>query len=133
MENREQTSHARTNIDRIRELNDRLRVNGEGGRIVITCGVNSLPPDVFAEALAAIATLRPHVDLFFDKVLVMAEDKPVRQNRLRLLARLDELFSSIADLSKIETTTSTSVDASTAKGRESGLGSSESGRKIDLH
>ena len=54
MENREQASHAQNNIDRIRELNDRLRVNGVGGRIVITCGVNALPPNVFAEAMAAI-------------------------------------------------------------------------------
>jgi glycyl-tRNA synthetase beta chain len=67
----------------------------------------------YAEALAAIATLRPHVDLFFDKVLVMTEENSVRQNRLRLLARLDELFTSIADLSQIESSTSTSVDAST--------------------
>ena len=69
----------------------------------------------YAEALAAIATLRPHVDLFFDKVLVMAEDNAVKQNRLRLLARLDELFTSIADLSQIESSTSTFVDASTGE------------------
>lgn len=67
----------------------------------------------YADALAAIATLRPHVDLFFDKVLVMAEDKAVRQNRLRLLGRLDKLFSSIADLSQIESSTLTFVGAST--------------------
>ncbi|HEV2351237.1 MAG TPA: glycine--tRNA ligase subunit beta [Terriglobia bacterium] len=67
----------------------------------------------YAEALGAIATLRDHVDLFFDKVLVMAEDKGVRQNRLRLLGRLDELFSSIADLSQIESSTLTFVGAST--------------------
>jgi glycyl-tRNA synthetase beta chain len=72
----------------------------------------------YEDALSAIATLRHHVDLFFDKVLVMAEDKAVRQNRLRLLGRLDELFSSIADLSLIESNTLTSVGASTdeAKG-----------------
>ncbi|HLY62383.1 MAG TPA: glycine--tRNA ligase subunit beta [Terriglobia bacterium] len=67
----------------------------------------------YVEALSAIATLRSHVDLFFDKVLVMAEDKAVRQNRLRLLARLDELFSSIADLSQIESSTLSFVGAST--------------------
>ena len=53
MENREEKSHAE-NLERIRELNDQLRVNGVGGRIVITCGVSALPPNVFAEALAAI-------------------------------------------------------------------------------
>jgi glycyl-tRNA synthetase beta chain len=70
----------------------------------------------YAEALSAIATLRRHVDLFFDKVLVMAEDKGVRQNRLRLLGRLDQLFSSIADLAQIESSTLTFVGASTGTG-----------------
>jgi glycyl-tRNA synthetase beta chain len=69
----------------------------------------------YAEALAGIATLRSYVDLFFDKVLVMADDKEVRQNRLRLLSRLDELFTSIADLSQIESFTLTFVGASTGQ------------------
>ncbi|HLW78778.1 MAG TPA: glycine--tRNA ligase subunit beta [Terriglobia bacterium] len=59
----------------------------------------------YARALRAIATLRPPVDRFFDKVLVMAEDATVRQNRLRLLAQLNQLFSGIADLSQIESAT----------------------------
>jgi glycyl-tRNA synthetase beta chain len=53
-------------------------------------------------ALEAISTLRPAVDRFFDKVLVMAEDRELRQNRLRLLKKLDELFSGIAHFAEIE-------------------------------
>ncbi|HMD85901.1 MAG TPA: glycine--tRNA ligase subunit beta [Terriglobia bacterium] len=52
-------------------------------------------------ALEEISTLRPVVDRFFDKVLVMAEDRELRQNRLRLLKKLDDLFSGIAHLSEI--------------------------------
>jgi len=52
-------------------------------------------------ALDAISTLRPSVDTFFDKVLVMAEDKAVRENRLRLLGKLDRMFSGIAQFSEI--------------------------------
>ena len=52
-------------------------------------------------ALEQISTLRPSVDRFFDKVLVMAEDRALRQNRLRLLGKLDELFSSIASFAEI--------------------------------
>ena len=52
-------------------------------------------------ALEAISTLRPSVDTFFDKVLVMAEDKAVRENRLRLLGKLDRMFSGIAQFSEI--------------------------------
>ena len=51
----------------------------------------------YMAALGRIARLRPAVDLFFDKVLVMAEDRAVRANRLRLLGGLDRLCSSIAD------------------------------------
>jgi glycyl-tRNA synthetase beta chain len=53
-------------------------------------------------ALEEISTLRPSVDRFFDGVLVMAEDAEVRQNRLRLLKKLDELFSGIAHFAEIE-------------------------------
>jgi len=55
----------------------------------------------YRQALEAISSLRPHVDRFFDKVLVMAEDRVLRQNRLRLLGKLDELFSGIASFAEI--------------------------------
>ena len=56
----------------------------------------------YREELERISALRPAVDRFFDKVLVMAEDREVRQNRLRLLKKLDELFSGIAHFAEIE-------------------------------
>jgi len=56
----------------------------------------------YRRALEEISTLRPTVDRFFDKVLVMAEDRKVRQNRLRLLNKLDEMFCGIADFAEIE-------------------------------
>jgi glycyl-tRNA synthetase beta chain len=55
------------------------------------------------EALESIASLRPDVDRFFDKVLVNAPDERVRQNRLALLASLLTEFSAIADFSEIVT------------------------------
>ena len=55
----------------------------------------------YRRALEEISTLRPVVDRFFDKVLVMAENRDVRQNRLRLLKKLDELFSGIAHFAEI--------------------------------
>jgi glycyl-tRNA synthetase beta chain len=57
----------------------------------------------YRSALAAIASLRPQVDHFFDKVLVNANDETVRRNRLTLLANLLTEFSSIADFSEIVT------------------------------
>ncbi len=57
----------------------------------------------YREALLAIAGLRPAVDDFFDRVLVMAEDEELRKNRLTLLAELLSEFSTIADFSEIVT------------------------------
>ncbi len=68
----------------------------------------------YAKFLSMIASLRPAVDRFFDKVLVMDEDRNLRQNRLRLLAALNERFSVFADLSQIESKALTSVGASTS-------------------
>ena len=53
--------------------------------------------------LEQIASLRPHVDRFFDKILVNAPDPAVRQNRLTLLHTLLAEFSTIADFSEIVT------------------------------
>ena len=57
----------------------------------------------YAAALAEIATIRPVVDTFFDKVMVMVEDENVRANRLALLHSLLNEFSTIADFSEIVT------------------------------
>jgi glycyl-tRNA synthetase beta chain len=51
--------------------------------------------------LEAIASLRPEVDLFFDKILVNDPDERIRRNRLALLSSLLTEFSNIADFSEI--------------------------------
>jgi glycyl-tRNA synthetase beta chain len=53
--------------------------------------------------LRRTAELRPAVDLFFDKVLVMAEDERIRRNRLALLYWLLSAFTRVADFSEIIT------------------------------
>lgn len=55
----------------------------------------------YEEALKRLATLRPHVDRFFDEVLVMDENPAVRANRLALLAALQRTFAHAADLSRL--------------------------------
>ncbi|MGB9106830.1 MAG: glycine--tRNA ligase subunit beta, partial [Terriglobales bacterium] len=57
----------------------------------------------YVDALSEIATIRPAVDTFFDKVMVMVEDERVRANRLALLQSLLNEFSTIADFSEIVT------------------------------
>lgn len=53
----------------------------------------------YTATLETLADLRPAVDDFFDNVMVMAEDKDLRTNRLALLSRLRELFLEVADIS----------------------------------
>jgi len=54
------------------------------------------------EFLNAIMELVPLINIFFDKVLVMAEDKIVRNNRLALVGQIASLSYGIADLGKLE-------------------------------
>jgi len=58
---------------------------------------------IYREKLEQIASLRPHVDLFFDKILVNDPDPAIRENRLALLNSLLTEFSTIADFSEIVT------------------------------
>ncbi|MBM2854896.1 MAG: glycyl-tRNA synthetase beta chain [Steroidobacteraceae bacterium] len=55
----------------------------------------------YGDAMRRLATLRPVVDTFFDRVMVMAEDPAVRANRLALLAALQRLFQHTANLSRL--------------------------------
>jgi glycyl-tRNA synthetase beta chain len=57
----------------------------------------------YAQALEQIATLRPAVDSFFDRVMVMAPEAHLRRNRLALIASVLKDFSRIADFSEIVT------------------------------
>jgi glycyl-tRNA synthetase beta chain len=56
----------------------------------------------FAGAMTALATLRPAVDAFFDKVKVNDDDPQVRENRLKLLNEIRAATRAVADFSKIE-------------------------------
>jgi glycyl-tRNA synthetase beta chain len=57
----------------------------------------------YEQALVEVSRLRPVIDHFFDKVMVMVEDERVRANRLALLQTLLKEFSTIADFSEIVT------------------------------
>ncbi|MCB1769978.1 MAG: glycine--tRNA ligase subunit beta, partial [Candidatus Competibacteraceae bacterium] len=57
---------------------------------------------LYREALNRLATLREPVDMFFDQVLVMAEDPAVRDNRIALLNELGSLFLRVADFSRLQ-------------------------------
>ena len=67
----------------------------------------------YEAALREIATLRPAIDKFFDKVMVMVDDDNLRANRLALLQTVVKEFSTIADFSEIVTEGKELTSAST--------------------
>lgn len=56
----------------------------------------------YEDALKSLVSLREPVDQFFDQVMVMDEDKKLRNNRLALLNQLSNTFLKIADLSVLQ-------------------------------
>ena len=56
----------------------------------------------YQELLSQLASLRVPVDDFFDKVMVMVDEDELRTNRLKLLARLRQLFLNVADISLLQ-------------------------------
>jgi glycyl-tRNA synthetase beta chain len=57
----------------------------------------------YVEALRELSKLRPYIDDFFEKVMVMVENRDLRRNRVMLLETLENEFSTIADFSEIVT------------------------------
>ncbi len=55
----------------------------------------------YTNVLQTLALLREPVDLFFDQVMVMADDPALQANRLALLQRLRSLFLNVADISQL--------------------------------
>ena len=56
----------------------------------------------YEKAMKEMAGLRDVVDAFFDKVMVMADDTKLRDNRLALLNQLRKLFLGVADISVLQ-------------------------------
>lgn len=56
----------------------------------------------YKTALTELSNLRENVDNFFDKVMVMAEDEKLKNNRIALLNRLHSLFMQVADISRLQ-------------------------------
>ncbi|HHW17782.1 MAG TPA: glycine--tRNA ligase subunit beta [Firmicutes bacterium] len=55
----------------------------------------------YAEYLSLLSSLRPFIDSCLDKVLIMAKDERLRENRLKLLGLVSDLFTAYADFSHV--------------------------------
>ncbi|KOR32904.1 hypothetical protein TI05_04265 [Achromatium sp. WMS3] len=56
----------------------------------------------YATGLRHLAHLNDSLNTFFDTVMVMVEDIPIRQNRLALLQSLTTLFGQVAEFSRLQ-------------------------------
>ncbi|MBL4712779.1 MAG: hypothetical protein JKX75_09850 [Gammaproteobacteria bacterium] len=55
----------------------------------------------YEDALSKLSSLREPIDVFFDSVMVMADDEAVKNNRIALLSSMNQLFLRAADLSRL--------------------------------
>ena len=56
----------------------------------------------FALALESFKNIVSEIDMFFDKTMIMDEDKVLRKNRLALLNMVADIFNVFVDFSPIE-------------------------------
>jgi glycyl-tRNA synthetase beta chain len=75
------------------------------------CAMNKVIQPLYEEGdytsiLTALAGLKEPVDAFFEQVMVMTDDKRIRDNRLRLLAGLQKSLQGVADISQLQSPTS---------------------------
>ncbi len=98
---------SQANFDLTAPLIDYTPAGGPEGHLMhksaeIQVKVNELSQRyAYREALEAISTIRPEVDTFFEKVMVMDPDLNIRKQRLTVLATVVCSFSNIADFSEI--------------------------------
>ncbi|MFM7404622.1 MAG: DALR anticodon-binding domain-containing protein, partial [Erythrobacter sp.] len=64
--------------------------------------VQAVSDEKFADAMAALATLRAPIDRFFEEVTVNDPNKDKREARLALLTRFRDAVHQVADFSRIE-------------------------------
>jgi glycyl-tRNA synthetase beta chain len=77
-------------------------VRAAQGRLEASRGAGAELAARYAGSLETIVALKPHVDRFFDDVMVMVDDEKVRTARLGLLATVESLLVSLADFTRIQ-------------------------------
>ena len=93
------------NFDKLPVVNESLLA--ETAELELYNAMLKLEPDLnsmlkqreYKKYLSLLAGLQSKIDVFFDNVMVMADDQTVRANRLALLVQLRSMFIGVADLS----------------------------------
>ncbi|MDX2203551.1 MAG: glycine--tRNA ligase subunit beta [Hyphomicrobiaceae bacterium] len=100
-ERKDKTSYAAARADAALLREPQEKVLYAAIQKVASDTVAAINVENFAGAMRALAELRAPVDAFFDAVIVNAEDKALRANRLALLAEIRAATLTVADFSKI--------------------------------
>jgi len=66
---------------------------------IVNNAINDLD---YEKALKELSSVKTEIDLFFDTVMVMDDDKAIRTNRLALLKQLRTLFLCVADIALLQ-------------------------------
>jgi glycyl-tRNA synthetase beta chain len=66
-----------------------------------TCLEKLIAEKKYKQAFETIASFKPSIDEYFNKVMVMDEDIKKKTNRLNMLAEIKDVFYKLADFSKI--------------------------------
>jgi glycyl-tRNA synthetase beta chain len=74
-----------------------LQLDQKSGEVIRLCQSGQ-----YAEVLIQLASLHKPVDNFFDKVMVMTDDQPRRENRILLLKQLRNMFLQVADIALLQ-------------------------------
>jgi glycyl-tRNA synthetase beta chain len=80
---------------------DEEKALAEAIKVAKVTAERAVAAEDFEAAMRAMASLRPHVDAFFDKVTVNVDDKALRENHLKLLNEIRAATRAVADFSKI--------------------------------
>lgn len=83
-------------------IDEKLLVEKEEKDLFAEVKIISSQPFSVDGFLKTIVKLTPAINAFFDKVMVMAEDRKVKENRLGLLQRIVQKAEGVADFSKLE-------------------------------
>ncbi|OWZ83071.1 glycine--tRNA ligase subunit beta [Natranaerobius trueperi] len=63
---------------------------------------DSLDNDDISKALDELASLKNDIDMFFDNVMVMVDDKHLQSNRLNLIFKIREMYYQVSDFSRLQ-------------------------------
>jgi glycyl-tRNA synthetase beta chain len=93
---------------KIKQINEQLLE--EGSEQALLTHINKLSQSVaslynqadYGALLQQLASIKEPVDDYFDNVMVMVDDEVIRNNRLALLSRLQQLLQGVADISVLQ-------------------------------